>query len=316
MDPNTGYPAGFPVPTQSPQNPMSFYPNSIPQQFPQSKAPSQPGQQQHSFGAMPMQPGVPGGAMMPSGFPQQSAGTLIKMTSPFPSLFTHGEFLGAIQSKSHPRKHGPIFPASSTNEHTFHRCANIFSKHGVHFCKQSARQSITSYELPQSAQPGTPQSQGAGQTLPQNQMQSPSPAQLQAQAQAVARERVRITTLLDINSTLLEEVMNLQKSGKATLSQNADGVPIPQKPSQEYIDCMRRMQANLVYLANTTDKQKRMPIPAIMSPPPNVPALNESYQKLNELFPRSGQVPAQRFSPATMQGNGGPSPSPMPESVV
>lgn len=76
MDPNTGYPAGYPVPTQSPPNQMSFYPNQIPQQFPQSKAPSQPGQQQHSFGTMSMQPGVPGGATMPSAFPQQTTGRL------------------------------------------------------------------------------------------------------------------------------------------------------------------------------------------------------------------------------------------------
>ncbi|KAJ5707392.1 hypothetical protein N7488_007193 [Penicillium malachiteum] len=303
MDPNTGYPAGFPVPTQSPQNPMSFYPNSIPQQFPQSKAPSQPGQQQHSFGAMPMQPGVPGGAMMPSGFPQQSAAPMENFSAPFnqnPIPANMGQF-----SQPTPPTNTP-----STVAQTFSQNMASISANNL-LVNQSRHMNS-----PQSAQPGTPQSQGAGQTLPQNQMQSPSPAQLQAQAQAVARERVRITTLLDINSTLLEEVMNLQKSGKATLSQNADGVPIPQKPSQEYIDCMRRMQANLVYLANATDKQKRMPIPAIMSPPPNVPALNESYQKLNELFPRSGQVPAQRFSPATMQGNGGPSPSPMPESVV
>lgn len=69
MDPNTGYPAGYPVPTQSPQNQqMPFYPNAVPP-YPQSKTPSA----QH-FGAMPMQPG-PGGAMMPSGF-QQSSGSL------------------------------------------------------------------------------------------------------------------------------------------------------------------------------------------------------------------------------------------------
>jgi hypothetical protein len=70
MDPNTGYPAGYPVPTQSPQNQqMPFYPNAVPP-YPQSKTPSA----QH-FGGMPMQPG-PGGAMMPSGFPQQSSGSL------------------------------------------------------------------------------------------------------------------------------------------------------------------------------------------------------------------------------------------------
>jgi hypothetical protein len=66
MDPNTGYPAGYPVPTQSPQNQqMPFYPNAAPQ-YPQSKTPSN-----QQFGAMPMQPG-PGGAMMSSGFPQSS----------------------------------------------------------------------------------------------------------------------------------------------------------------------------------------------------------------------------------------------------
>lgn len=77
MDPNTGYPAGYPVPTQSPQNQqMPFYPNAVPQ-YPQSKTPSA-----QQFGAMPMQPG-PGGAMMPSGFPQQSSGSL----PPLPPLF-------------------------------------------------------------------------------------------------------------------------------------------------------------------------------------------------------------------------------------
>lgn len=76
MDPNTGYPAGYPVPTQSPQNQqMPFYPNAVPP-YPQSKTPSA----QH-FGAIPMQPG-PGGGMMPSGF-QQSSGSL----SPPPFLF-------------------------------------------------------------------------------------------------------------------------------------------------------------------------------------------------------------------------------------
>ncbi|KAJ5272942.1 hypothetical protein N7478_008067 [Penicillium angulare] len=169
----------------------------------------------------------------------------------------------------------------------------------------------------QPAQPGTP-NQGQNQTpgLPQGQMQGPSQAQLQAQAQAVAREKVRMTTLLEINSTLLEEIGNLQKAGKTGSVSSADGATPPQKPSQEYIDCMRRLQANLSYLAAITDKQKRLPAPAILAPPPSLPGLNELYQKLNELFPRSGQAPTQRFSPAMMQGNGGPSPSPMPEQVV
>jgi hypothetical protein len=84
MDPNTGYPAGYPVPTQTPPNQMPFYPNSMPQ-YPQSKTPLQSvQQQQHSFGAMPMQPGGPGGAMMPTGFPPQTSGTWSIVTHPFP----------------------------------------------------------------------------------------------------------------------------------------------------------------------------------------------------------------------------------------
>ncbi|KAJ5930232.1 hypothetical protein N7466_005725 [Penicillium verhagenii] len=309
MDPNSGYnPAGFPVPTQSPSNPMSFYPN---QQFPQSKPPSQPGQQQHSFGSIPMQPGVPGGAMMPSGFPQQSSAPMENFSAPFsqpPLPANMAQF-----SQANPAPNTP-----STVAQTFSQ--NMASISANNLLANQPRAQVNS---PRSAQPGTPNmGQVQGQVQPQQaqqsqtQMQGPSPAQIQAQAQAMAREKVRMTTLLDINSTLLEEIVNLQMSGKAGSGSN-DGTIAPQKPSQEYVDCMRRLQANLSYLASITDKQKRLPAPALMTPPPSMPILNESYQKLNELFPRSSQAPTpQRFSPAMMQGNGGPSPSPMPESLV
>lgn len=76
MDPNaTGFSMlqqqqqHFPVTSQSPQQ-FPYYPNAIPS-YPQQKAPSHL-PQQHSFGAMPMQAGAPGGAMMPAGFPQHS----------------------------------------------------------------------------------------------------------------------------------------------------------------------------------------------------------------------------------------------------
>ncbi|KAJ5909358.1 hypothetical protein N7504_004001 [Penicillium tannophilum] len=313
MDPNTGYnPAGFPVPTQSPPNPMSFYPNSMPQQFPQSKAPSQPGQQQHSFGSILMQPGVPGGAMMPSNFPQQSSAPMENFSAPFsqpPLPANMAQF-----SQANPAPNTP-----STVAQTFSQ--NMASVTANNLMANQPRPHMNS---PRSAQPGTPnmgQVQGQAQAQQaqqsQTQMQGPSPAQLQAQAQVVAREKVRMTTLLDINSTLLEEIVTLQTSGKAGSVSNPDGTVAPQKPSQEYIDCMRRLQANLSYLASITDKQKRLPAPALMTPPPSMPILNDLYQKLNELFPRSGQAPTpQRFSPALVQGNGGPSPSPMPESVV
>jgi hypothetical protein len=89
MDPNaTGYPAlqqqqqhnaGYPVTTQSPHGQQfPFYPNAMPtsSSFPQSKTPVQQPHQQHSFGPVPLQSAGPGGAMMPSGFPQQPSGTL------------------------------------------------------------------------------------------------------------------------------------------------------------------------------------------------------------------------------------------------
>jgi hypothetical protein len=86
MDPNAGgYPAlqqqqhnaGYPVTTQSPHGQQfPFYPNAMPSSFPQSKTPVQQPHQQHSFGPVPLQSGGPGGAMMPSGFPQHPSGTL------------------------------------------------------------------------------------------------------------------------------------------------------------------------------------------------------------------------------------------------
>lgn len=178
---------------------------------------------------------------------------------------------------------------------------------------------------PQIPQTGTP-----------TQAQSPAQyqAQAQAQAQIAAREKARVTTLLDINSTLLQEVVNLQASGKAGTASPGDANASPTdqggeaakvqstKPSQEYIECMRRLQANLAYLATIADRAKKSggvapQAPAIMTPPPNLPAVHELYAKLNELFPRAGKTSTpQTLSPGAMQGNGGPSPSPVSESVV
>ena len=77
MDPNSaGFPAmhhnsGYPVTSQSPLNQqVPYYPNAVPG-YPQQKTPLQP---QRAFGGVPLQPAGPGGAMMPSGFPQNSSG--------------------------------------------------------------------------------------------------------------------------------------------------------------------------------------------------------------------------------------------------
>lgn len=128
--------------------------------------------------------------------------------------------------------------------------------------------------------------------------------------QAAAREAERVTTLLEINSHLIEEVMNLQNQGKAgTTGQQTPTSPTPgdgnvpnspvdasqkQQASQEYTDCMRRLQANLGYLAQVADANKkgnaRPPVgPAIMVPPPHLNSVHPLYQKLKILFPEASQ---------------------------
>jgi hypothetical protein len=57
---------------------------------------------------------------------------------------------------------------------------------------------------------------------------------------------------------------------------------------------MRRLQANLSYLAAIADAKKKkegtLPAgPAIMAPPPHLPDVMELYKKLNTLFPNASQ---------------------------
>ncbi|CAG8162052.1 hypothetical protein PENNAL_c0030G03250 [Penicillium nalgiovense] len=303
MDPNTGYPAGYPVPTQSPQNQqMPFYPNAVPQ-YPQSKTPSA-----QQFGAMPMQPG-PGGAMMPSGFPQQSsAAPMDNFSAPYPQTPI-------------PTPMGQFVPPQGTSG------ANMPSQVAQTFSQNMA--SISANNL-LGTQPKPPSQMNSPQTAASP--AAPNQAQAQAQAQFAAREKARVTALLDINSALLQEVVNLQAAGKAgpasnpdtnsPASEQPDASKANQKPSPEYIECMRRLQANLAYLATIADRAKKAggvvpQTPAIMTPPPNLPAVNELYARLNELFSRSAKASTpQRPSPPSMQGNGGPSPGAMTESII
>jgi hypothetical protein len=59
---------------------------------------------------------------------------------------------------------------------------------------------------------------------------------------------------------------------------------------------MRRLQANLAYLATIADRSKKPgnvvpPGPQILTPPPNVPGMEELYARLNELFPEGNRNP-------------------------
>jgi hypothetical protein len=159
----------------------------------------------------------------------------------------------------------------------------------------------------------------------QPQQQTPQGGPNGAAAQQMAsREKARVTILLEINTLLLQEVVSLQSQGKAGSVPNqgqqsptsptsatdpanaitnspgeppksAGGTPQATKPpSQEYAECMRRLQANLSYLAAIADAKKKAngalpPAPAIMIPPPHLPQLTEVYKKLQVLFPEAAQ---------------------------
>lgn len=177
------------------------------------------------------------------------------------------------------------------------------------------------------------------QTLPQVQVvnQAQSSAQQPQSPQSVVREKSRVSVLLEINSYLLQEVVSLQAQGKAggpppslpqqsPIQETGAGSPASAtdpsnplnqspidptkptgaKPSQEYIECMRRLQANLAYLAAIADAKKKaagsVPVaPAIMAPPPHLVAVRELYKQLNALFLGAGQT-----SPNKATGGSGP----------
>lgn len=168
---------------------------------------------------------------------------------------------------------------------------------------------------------------------PQQHTQTPpQPVQVAQSPQAAAREKARVSILLEINSILIQEVVNLQAAGKAGVppnqatsqqssptqesntasptttdfqntqnqGQNSDSSKnVPGsggKPSPEYVECMRRLQANLAYLATVADKGKKPgtatpQIPAIMTPPPNISSVNNMYVRLNDLFPGAVKGP-------------------------
>ncbi|KAI9772794.1 MAG: hypothetical protein M1839_002295 [Geoglossum umbratile] len=190
---------------------------------------------------------------------------------------------------------------------------------------------------PKRDSPGTPQQQ-IHQQQPGHMSAPPIPQQQQNQAQGqpqqggtdqrapppslqLQRERERVSLLLEINRELLQEVVNLQASGKAgasgqtagqTTSQeketkdekdSTDGQQAKPVPDKAYVECMRRLQANLAYLAAMADRShKPGPIPTspvIMIAPPEMPSLNESYRKLLALFP--GAKPMSM--PSQQQGN-------------
>lgn len=233
-----------------------------------------------------------------------------------------------------PASMGQYIPQVTSNANMPSQVAQTFSQN---MASISANNLLGAQSKP-SSQMNSPQS-GASPAAPapapaqapvqaKTQTQSPSQPQVQSQAQAqvqaqlAALEKDRVAWLLEINSTLLQKVVDLQAAGTAgpastpdgntPASEQADGSKVNQK-STLYIDCMRRLQANLAYLATIADRSKKVggvapQGPAIMTPPPNLPAVDELYAKLVDSVNKSTP---QRPSP-----NGGPSPRVMHDSAI
>ncbi|EMC95748.1 hypothetical protein BAUCODRAFT_49756, partial [Baudoinia panamericana UAMH 10762] len=107
------------------------------------------------------------------------------------------------------------------------------------------------------------------------------------------REQQRITLLLELNLEMLQEVNRLQADGKggAINPQQQAQLKAADQPSgmasDEYIQVLRRVQANLAYLMPKAqgDASKTPKGPAYMSPPPHMPQLQPRYDQLKDLFP-------------------------------
>lgn len=107
------------------------------------------------------------------------------------------------------------------------------------------------------------------------------------------REQERVSLLLDINLDLLQEVNRLQAEGKGGATSPQQQIQLKQlgQPdhlaTEEYIQCLRRVQANLGYLMPKAqnDPQKTPQGPMHMTPPPHMPQLQPKYDLLLSLFP-------------------------------
>ncbi|KAL1595167.1 hypothetical protein SLS60_009855 [Paraconiothyrium brasiliense] len=159
------------------------------------------------------------------------------------------------------------------------------------------------YATPQQTQsPSVPATQGMNPPTSQPATSQPMAAQTPVKALpqspvspvAQAREKQRIDTLLEINQVLIQQVMELYEQGKAghigpAPDAKQEGEK-PQQPSPEYRDYMRRLQANLAFLAQNAEKhtkpnQNIMPGPAIMVAPSSPDELVKLYSRLQSLFP-------------------------------
>lgn len=119
-------------------------------------------------------------------------------------------------------------------------------------------------------------------------------------------DKQRVTLILDINSHLLEQIQILQANGKGGDVQSpAQGVEgQAKKPPREYVEPLRRMQANLAYLASLSERHQKPnsqqpPWPQVMTGYPGDEKLAGMYTQLQGLFPQ-WKVQQQRIQAAQL----------------
>ncbi|RVD89974.1 uncharacterized protein DFL_000960 [Arthrobotrys flagrans] len=99
-------------------------------------------------------------------------------------------------------------------------------------------------------------------------------------------EKSRVSLLLEINTELLKESLNLQatKAAAGAATETTEDVKALEK---SYNECLQRLKVNLAYLAAMADRRtSTLPAaPALLVPPTNIPSLIEPYKKLQSLFP-------------------------------
>ncbi|KAF2724053.1 hypothetical protein K431DRAFT_218686 [Polychaeton citri CBS 116435] len=151
--------------------------------------------------------------------------------------------------------------------------------------------------LPQTPSAGTQPSQGAsavGSGAPSPTVGTPQSPAAGGNITSSSLEQRRVALLLDINLDLLQEINRLQAQGKggATSPQHLQQLKSTGQPvamaSEEYIQCMRRVQANMSYLVplHSGTPAKKPPGPVHMTPPPHLAAqLAVKYEQLKEAFP-------------------------------
>ncbi|EME42411.1 hypothetical protein DOTSEDRAFT_73295 [Dothistroma septosporum NZE10] len=134
-----------------------------------------------------------------------------------------------------------------------------------------------------------------------------------------SRDDERVALLFEINVELLQEVNRLQTEGhggaispQQLMQLRSEGKP-DKMASEEYIQCLRRVQANLAWLmprasTDSAGLAKAPPGPAHMTPPPHMVQLQSSYAQLTELFPGWKGLDRQSSQSAPSPGLHGPNP--------